>query len=128
MTAPNLLEKHIQQACEDILLLDGWRIFRLEQNWSEKKCKRVGEAGAPDCMAVRYLEHYQQGLPKALSEILFIEWKRPKGIIRAAQNEWHRYERKLGAVTWIAGEEFDATYEGFKAHYEASGLCRRRLT
>jgi spermidine synthase len=130
MTAPKLLEKDIQRACEDILLLDGWEIIRREKQWSEKKKKATGELGAADCMAVRYdnagMHRY---CIRVWAEVLHIEWKRPKtGKLRTSQRIWHDAKRKQGAVTWIAGEQFEPTYESFKAHYEASGLCRRRLT
>lgn len=101
---------------------DGWDITHLEQNYSEKKRKRVGEAGAADCQAVRPIER-----SFALAHVIYIEWKRKNGIASAAQKMWHAGKRKLGLITWLAGEQFEPTYDGFKAYYEASGLCRRRL-
>jgi len=36
-------------------------------------------------------------------------------------------ERKRGALTLIAGQDFPATIEGFKAWYIGSGLNRRTI-
>lgn len=121
MPAPKMLEKHLQQYGEDLLMLDDWRIFRIEENFSERKRKRTGERHAADGLYCRYSGNGAAG------EILFIEWKRPGGKPRPGQRIWHAAERARGALTWIAGETFPATCEGFKAHYEASGLCRRKL-
>lgn len=119
----NLLEKDVQKACEDILQWDGWRLFRLERNWSPKKKKAVGETGAPDTMAVRYLDGGY-----ARSQVVHIEWKRVKGgRLSPEQWDWHRKERARGALTWIAGETFEPNYESFKEFYEACGLCNRRM-
>lgn len=129
-----LKECDIQKACEDLLQWDGWRIFRLEQNWSEKKCKDVGEAGAPDCLAIRYVGESMAptGMRldtnlQALSQVLMVEWKRPGGKAAQRQSDWHLLERKRGALVWLAGVEFPASVDGFLAHYRASGLNRRPI-
>ncbi len=118
-----LRESDIQNTCEDLLEADQWRIFRLEQNYSERKVKLLGEPGAPDCMAVRYSQYAPQ------ADILFIEWKRldKRGKptkATAHQKAWHALERARGALTLIAGIDFAATPEGFFEWYAASGLAR----
>lgn len=120
-----VLEKHLQKHAEDLLQLDGWRIIRVEQNYSEKKRKIVGEAGAPDGLYIRY------GFPNntyfATALVLWIEWKSPKGKPSTSQKLWHEIERKRGALTLIAGIDFPATVEGFQTWYENSGLRRRKI-
>lgn len=116
-----LSEAEIQKACEDLLRLDSWRIFRLEQQFSEKKRKCVGIPGAPDCLALRYDRGSVTG------QILMIEWKAPGGRLSAAQRAFHAAERAAGATTWIAGVDFPPSIEGFWEHYRASGLARRDL-
>lgn len=115
-----ILEKHLQKYGEDLLELDGWHIFRAELNFSEKKMKSVGELGAPDCLAIRYLSG-------GTAEVLFIEWKRKGKKPTWTQRIWHIMERERGALVWVAGEDFEPSVAGFKAKYEASGLCRRKL-
>ena len=123
-------ERDIQATCEDLLQLDGWRIFRMEQNFSERKIKTVGEAGMPDCLAIRYLYAglfgtlQKETVLRSYCELMWIEWKRLKGKPSTHQKLWHAAERKRGALVWLAGEEFPATVEGFWAHYSASGLLR----
>jgi hypothetical protein len=131
-----VLERDLQLACEGLLQYDGWRILHFEQNFSERKRKVVGEAGAPDTLAIRYdinglmgkWLRWQDGYgDPTISHVVWIEWKRPKGIKSAAQKIWHRAERERGAVIWVAGEDFQTTYESFKDFYETSWLCRRKL-
>jgi hypothetical protein len=136
-----ILEKHLQKHGEDLLQLDGWRILRLEQNYSERKSKLVGEAGAPDGLYIRYA-HFgflyinkqlmntsrdSDAVWEAATEVMWIEWKSPKGRASTAQKIWHGAERKRGALTLIAGEDFPASIEGFVKWYNNSGLMRRVL-
>jgi hypothetical protein len=60
----------------------------------------------------------------AISAVLWIEFKALKGQPSKAQLDWHAKERARGALTWIAGVDFPASVEGFRAHYLASGLAR----
>lgn len=115
-------ERDIQKACEDLLQLDQWRILRMEQNFSERKIKTVGEVGMPDCLAIRYFVMF--GVSDRADDVLWIEWKRLKGKPSTEQKLWHTAERARGALVWVAGEDFPATIEGFWAHYRASGLLR----
>jgi hypothetical protein len=121
---PRLLERDIQRTCEDLLQLDGWRIFRLEQNFSEKKLRVVGEPGAPDGMYVRYGSGGTPHAHPAHAELFFVEWKRPGGVASASQKAWHFQERIRGAMTVIAGRDFAPDVDSFIAWYRESGLNR----
>jgi hypothetical protein len=115
-----LKESDIQKTCEDFLAVHGWRIFRMEQNYSERKKKRVGEPGMPDCLAIRYRGKLGR---ECYADVLFIEWKRQKGgKVSLTQKLWHSIERVRGAKTLIAGMDFDPSIEGFQEWYRKSGL------
>lgn len=116
-----LLESAIQRTCEDILRAHQWRIFRLEENYSERKRKRVGERGAPDCMAVKY-NGCLQTPPTGKAQIVHIEWKAAKGKPSEAQTAWHAAERARGAFTAISGIDFPASIEGFTLWAKRNGL------
>src|SRR5690349_5361847 len=125
MQALKLSEKDIQKTCEGYLEIDGWRIFRMEQNFSERKLKIVGEAGMPDTLAIRYgvtpvlcgavqrispvfSGEVEPSFPRQCAEVLFIEWKAARGRISREQKQWHVAERARGAMTLIAGLDFEA--------------------
>lgn len=117
-----LLEKHIEQACTQLLEWDGWRSFKMEQNFSERKMKRTGEAGMPDRLYIRYsycaalLVPYRQ----AISEVLFVEYKLSGQNPRLDQLAWHEAERRRGALVLVVD-----SIESFREWYSASGLQRR---
>ncbi len=125
-----ILEKHIEQTSTQLLEADGWRSLKMEQNFSERKRKLVGEAGMPDRLYIRYGLAWGSlteriFIPAWVSaQVLWIEWKRPKGKFSKNQEEWHRRERLLGALTMVAGVDFPASIEGFAHWYADSGLCR----
>jgi hypothetical protein len=116
-----VLEAHIELAGTQIMEWDGWRSFKMEQNFSEKKQKSVGEPGMPDRLYLRYDS----------GDIAWIEWKRIKGKLatKALQHQktWHARERARGGKTYIAGEDFPATIEGFRNWYCRSGLMRNQI-
>lgn len=128
-------EAHIEEACTRILELDGWRSFKMEQNFSEKKLKSVGEPGMPDRLYMRPTMKYPPSLPHSsmalYTEVFWVEWKRLRGKspTKASQHQkdWHALARKQGALTYIAGEDFPATIEGFREFYKSSGLMRRQI-
>lgn len=146
-TNPALLEKHIQEACCQILECDGWRRIRMEAMYSEKKRKGVGEPGMADDLFLRYW--YPDNLhndTRPIGEIFWIEWKRlvptplrerrnntlkqkwPRSTQAAVhQKAWHALERKRGALTLIAGEDFVASVDGFRDWYKTSGLMRNKV-
>jgi hypothetical protein len=126
-----LLEKDIERTCTDFLACDGWRPFKMEENFSEKKLKRTGEAGMADHLYIRYdclveiiFDHPEIDERKH-AEVLWIEFKRKGGKAAQHQKDWHTLERKRGALTLIAGEDFPASIEGFQEWYRGSGLQRR---
>ncbi len=148
-----LLEKHIQEACCQILEFDGWRRIRMEATYSEKKRKGVGEPGMADDLFIRYEYQPCSGetcsgercfpRDKGKALVMFIEWKRlvpqPTRVIEKGrpkqrwprstqaavhQKAWHAIERKRGALTLIAGEDFIASIDGFRDWYRESGLMR----
>ncbi len=126
-------EASIESGITSILEYDGWRSFKMEQNFSEKKRQTFGEAGMPDRLYIRYTPqpwefHTDNDWHKGAESqawVLWIEHKRHKGIASAAQKLWHAAERKRGALTLIAGVDFAASIEGFEIWYSQSGLKRR---
>lgn len=138
-----ILERDIEAACTQLLQLDGWRVFHMEQQWSEKKRKSVGEHGMADVLAIRYgpPRRHQQRFARGFettwfpedAEVVWLEFKRITGKsgrpTKAAPHQkiWHRDERLRGAMTLIAGEDFPASTDGFIAWYRGSGLMRQRI-
>jgi len=122
-------ERDLQKACEDLLQLDGWRIFRLEQNFSEKKQKSVGESGAPDGLYIRYpyTAYPEESNTDTFCDVMFIEWKSSTGKAKQHQKDWHAQERSRGALVVVAGEDFKADKDSFVAWYRGSGLMRRAI-
>lgn len=145
-----LLEKDLERAVRDILALDGWIVRKMEQNYSERKRKSVGEPGMADLLAIRYSDKgifanlkLQKCYPMGQAEVVWLELKRlvasPERVRRNGvqrqrwpratqaanhQKAWHVRERERGALTLIAGEDFPATIDGFRDWYRASGLAR----
>ena len=137
-------EADLERYVCDYLALDGWRVLKMEQNFSEKKRRTFGEGGMPDRMFLRYepkilpTSHARRvEFGDCAGDILWIEFKRhkyrdSKGKMRYAKTEQHQHswiaaERARGALVLLAGADFPATPEGFRAWYESSGLMRRRL-
>jgi len=119
-----LTEKHLAEACSQVLELDGWRRLRTDPVSRREWGKGFGELGMADDLYIRYNDVFRN----CVAEVMWIEWKRLRGkkATKAAQHQkdWHVLERKRGAVTLIAGENFIATFDGFLAWYRASGLMR----
>ncbi len=142
-----LLEKDIERACCDLLEADGWIVRKMEKNFSERKRKSTGEKGMSDRLCIRYVPRDQgkpqSAMPSGMAEVLWIEFKRlvpqPTRVIEKGrpkqrwprstqaavhQKAWHAIERKRGALTLIAGEDFIASIDGFRDWYRESGLMR----
>jgi hypothetical protein len=119
--AENASEAVIEGECCQLLREDNWRILKTNPVSSRARAKGFGELGMPDVLALRYRKE------SVLCEVLWIEWKAPGGRVRKHQTEWHIRERARGAVTVIAGMDFPASIEGFRAWYLASGLVRSRI-
>lgn len=136
--APRILERDIQNACTGYLELDGWRALRTDPVSDRRRGKGFGELGMADHLYVRYCYSAENctagtGSPSSWevkartlhSEVMWIEWKRPKNRASQHQKDWHAAERSRGALTLIAGEDFPASVAGFIRWYEQSGLNRR---
>ncbi len=119
-----LSEADIQRTCTEFLELDGWRALRTDPCSDRRRAKGFGEIGMADHLYIRYAI-MQAFHPWA--EVLWVEYKRPKGKATPEQIAWHNAERARGALTWIAGIDFEPTIEGFEAYYRASGLMRRDI-
>lgn len=136
------LEKHLQETCSEFLALDGWR--RIRTDLKQLRGLGVQEKGMADDLFIRYGKACPeiQGCFSmggcGCAEVLWIEWKRERGgtgkralFTKAEkamihQKAWHAAERARGALTWIAGEDFTASIEGFIEHYSESGLLRNQ--
>lgn len=127
-----LAEAQIETTCVAFMVAEGWRPFKMEQQFSEKKRKTTGEAGCADHLFLRYAV-MPEDVPieaRVLVDVLWVEFKRLTAKGKAtkaspAQMLWHVCERARGAITWIAGVDFTPTIEGFRNHYAASGLARK---
>ena len=116
--APRIMERHIEEAVCALLEIDGWRSWKMEENFSERKMKRTGERGMPDRLFLRY-HHANNGCAKyewvrACGEILWIEFKAPGKLPRPEQAAWHDAERARGALVLVV-DDFDK----FKKWYMA---------
>lgn len=128
-------EANIEQTCTQLLEWDGWRSFKMEENFSERKKKRTGEPGMADRLYIRYgsLSNVNLGtIPEPAfrsghCEVMWIEWKALDGKRSNAQADWHDAERALGALVLCAGINFPASIEGFREWYKKSGLMRRSI-
>ena len=110
-----MLELDLERAIRTLLEWHGWIVRKMERNYSERKRKSVGELGMPDLLAIRYIQD------SFAAEVLWIEVKRTfrQKATKAAghQHEWHTRDRRRGAFTVIAGEDFEASIDGFKLWY-----------
>ena len=123
------LEAELQQQCDDVLGYDGWRIIVTDP----PRLRGLGviEKGIPDRLYIRYvglgLAPSPQVCTKAMrsiSEVLWIEWKKPGGTPSTHQVLWKMAEQARGALVWTAGIDFPATLDGFILFYRTSGLAR----
>lgn len=147
-------EGEIEGACTEYLELDGWRALKTDPVSNAGRGKGFGEKGMADRLYIRYdtppgpvsgcrlcggMPCFCSSIPEAerslglycFHELLWIEWKRIRNgnatKAKQHQTDWHVLERKRGALTLIAGEDFPASISGFTAFYQRSGLRRRVL-
>lgn len=131
-------EKDIERACSDLMKLDGWRMIVTDP--PQLRGLGVSEKGIPDRLYIRYglcgylyakhmveTRNILDGPFEASAEVIWVEWKRPGGVLSPVQGAWHMLEDKRGALTWIAGHDFPASVDGFLEFYRASGLNRRPI-
>jgi hypothetical protein len=122
-----LRESDIERTISDYLACDGWRKLKTDPVSRREWGKGFGEKGMGDALFIRY-EHPALfvDLKPGQAQVLWCEFKAPGGRLSAAQKLWHQVERSRGALTWIAGQDFPASIEGFIEFYEKSGLQRRK--
>jgi hypothetical protein len=120
-------EVAIQEECVKLMEEDGWRALRTDPVSDRSRGKGFGELGMADYMFIRYRPptDWQAGMA-GLAEVIWVEFKSRRGKPSKQQAAWHHRERSSGALTWIASVDFPASVEGFKAHYRANGLQRRK--
>ncbi len=125
-TPVTLREADIERTCTEFLQWDGWRALKTDPVSRREWGKGFGEVGMADHLYIRYGRGIG-GVPThgGNDVVLWIEWKRKHGKAAQHQLTWHRLERLRGALTLIAGMDFEASVEGFKAWYRSSGLQRR---
>ena len=118
-------EAQIEAECTKLLEEDGWRALRTDPVSDRVRGKGFGELGMADHLYLRYGRRRNRELPQGdEDQVMWIEFKRPGEKAKKHQIAWHQRERARGALTLIAGEDFPATVEGFRAWYAASGLRR----
>jgi len=115
-------EAMIQAECTKLMQEDGWRPLRTDPVSDRSKGKGFGEVGMADYLYIRYWAW--SSASKWQADLLWIEYKAPKGEPQKHQTEWHTKERSRGALTLIAGVDFPASVAGFTEWYKASGLNR----
>lgn len=122
-----LSEATIQNTCSQFLELDGWR--RVRTDLKQLRGMGVQEPGMADDLFIRYESNQVQADNDNWGQalVIWVEWKRKTGKAAEHQKWWHAAERARGALTLIAGEDFVASIEGFRAWYFKSGLRRRIL-
>lgn len=123
-----LLEIDLARACSDLLALDGWRHLKTDPVSRREWGKGFGEKGMADSLYIRY-SYPGSTIQSMLAqcELVWIEWKTPRGRVAENQHAWRERERARGALAIIAGIDFDASLEGFATWYLKSGLQRRNL-
>ena len=124
-------EAALERTCTDFLALDGWRSLKTDPVRTREWGKGFGEIGMADHLYIRYcfFDDLRVQYRNAVSEVMWIEWKRPKregGKNKAHQKTWQTAERARGALVLVAGEDFEADYDSFVAWYRKSGLLRRQ--
>ena len=119
--AEDVPEAVIEGECCQLLREDGWHTLKTNPISARSRGKGFGEVGMADVLALRYRKQ------SVLCEALWLEWKSPGGRVKKHQLEWHAKERARGATTAIAGVDFPASVEGFRAWYRAAGLVRSRI-
>lgn len=118
-------ESMIEAECTKLLEEDGWRALRTDPVSDRGRGKGFGELGMADHLYMRYGQRSNREFPQGEEDqVMWIEFKAPKGKPAKHQILWHQKERARGALTLIAGEDFPASVEGFKQWYAASGLNR----
>lgn len=126
-------EADIQEECVKFMQEDGWRALRTDPVSDKSRGKGFGELGMADYLFMRPFYRHpddsdtlrQNTRIRAATQTVYVEFKGRKGVPSKHQTAWHAMERARGFCTWIASVDFPASVDGFRTHYEASGLMRR---
>lgn len=127
-----LSEAQIERQCSDFLALDGWRGLKTDPCSDRRRGKGFGELGMADHLYIRYLppgvlryylppDRYGPGL----AQVLWVEYKGPRGKLSPHQITWATNERDRGAMVAQATVDFAPSFDGFTDWYRGSGLLRR---
>lgn len=116
-SVPKLSEAQIERTCSDWMEAQGWRKLKTDPVSRKEWGKGFGEKGMADALYIRYRPKALTGLVCA-AEILWCEWKSSTGRVKTHQLDWHRAERARGALTLIAGVDFEKSIEGFQMKYK----------
>jgi hypothetical protein len=125
---PGLTEAHLERQCSDFLALDGWRSLKTDPVSRKEWGKGFGEKGMCDRLYIRYAEFEPRTLLEPYldnAQVMWIEWKTPRGKAAPHQRRWIEAERARGALVLLAGQDFPALYEAFVVWYRRTGLLRR---
>jgi len=129
-----LIRKRIAAVCAEGHV-SAWIVSKLLAS-VKGRGKGFGEEGMPDYLYIRYLNRAQVAYRSSIgtafavlkppaAEVLYVEYKRPGGRVSPLQQTWHIAERQRGALTLVAGTDFEPTVNGFLDWYRKSGLARR---
>jgi len=118
-----LIRKRIAAVCAEGHV-SAWIVSKLLAS-VKGRGKGFGEEGMADYLYIRYHYLARDLVNRPAAEVLYVEYKRPGGRVTPQQQMWHIAERQRGALTLIAGEDFEATVDGFLDWYRKSGLARR---
>jgi hypothetical protein len=98
---PKLTEKDIQRQIVDLLEAHGWQVLRTNQFFSGNAVVVQGasEPGIPDLQARRKYDSY---VVHDLQRVIWIEVKRPGGVLSPDQVTWHMLAKLRGEAVIIA--------------------------
>lgn len=135
---PLVSEADLAKAATDLLALDGWRALKTDPVSRREWGRGFGEKGMADYLYIRYemrdwseedrsVACRQMVGERAIAQVMWIEWKIPRGTVAEKQHAWRERERARGALALIAGVDFHASFEGFARWYAQSGLQRKKF-
>lgn len=130
MASLPISEADLERTCSDLLAYDGWRPLKTDPVSRREWGKGFGEKGMADHLYIRYTPDRAEGPPQD-AEVMWIEWKRPPtkgragGKLQPHQAKWIQAERERGALVFVAGQDFERTFDAFLQWYRQSGLRRR---
>jgi len=106
------------------MIEDGWSVLRTDPVSDRGRAKGFGTPGMADVMFSRPAASEEQR-KLGWCQVLHVEFKTGRNQATKTQQAWHRDQRAMGFLTWIANTDFPATLQGFRNYYEQSQLMRR---